>query len=130
MYQRIVKLIYSIVKIIFIQKDVQETRLLLQLKKNQEENAHLYAEWENLIAMERVIIDEELTNTVRCVDRANSRMMELETSLKSMATGDLHHIHRATGFDEFIVGVSWVSMLINKAIVFLLGMMRFLRLLR
>lgn len=42
--------------------------------------------------------------------------MELEASLKRMTTGDLHHIYCTTEFKEFIVGVSWVSILINKAI--------------
>ena len=64
----------------------------------------------------RTIIDEELTKIVRFVDKENSRMMELEASLKRITTGDIHHIHCATGFDDFIVGGSWVSMLINKSI--------------
>ena len=40
-----------------------------------------------------------------------------ETNLKRMATGDLLQIHNTTGFEEFIIGGSQVSIPIQKTIL-------------
>lgn len=68
-YQRIVKLIYSTVKIVFKQKDVQET-LLAVIEIFQEDDAHLYAEETNITLIDRATIDEELTILVRLFNKA------------------------------------------------------------
>ena len=66
--------------------------------------------------MEQRAVDAKLVEIVPFVKKANSRMMGLKVSLKRIATEDLCHTHNATGFEEFIVGDSWVSMLVQKSV--------------
>lgn len=82
----------------------------------QAEEVRLHEEEQCVLAMEQRAIDAELEETVPFVEKANSHMIELKASLKRMATEDLHHIHNTTGLKEFIVGGSWVSVLVQKLV--------------
>ena len=71
---------------------------------------------ERVPLMEQAVIDAKVAETQPFVEKAFSRLMELKASLQRMATQDQHRIHAATGFETFIIGGSWMSMLVQKAI--------------
>ena len=66
--------------------------------------------------MEQAVIDAELADTWPFVENKTSCLIELKANIQRMTTQNLHHIHAATGFETFIIGGSWVLMIVQKAI--------------
>ena len=99
-----------------MRNDALERRYLLQLKYFGMRKTRIRAEEERVALMEQAVLNVKLVDTQPFVERVTSRLMELKASLRRMATQDLHHICAATGFETFIIGGSWVSMVVQKAI--------------